>query len=864
MSAAVAAISQLVATGAIDQELTNNPTVTYWRYQHFRHTPFALHSQILQFTGSQNVGATTATCPLKRSGDLVTRMYVIIDLPGIANVADIPANANESLRVHYQWMNKLNPHIGTLPDSVTGACAAEAVSFGDKDGAQLLEYTRGGGVPLFGSGTDDIVVKKHGWAADGVSGKGEDYGTIVPVRDGRPGGGDNLDCCVPYWCNGVGFRLIKEATLDMGNQAIHTVYSDFMFMYNELSQKPMMSIDEMVGLGDVDTLVRRSKFFRRLHVPLPFWFSKTTGSALPLVSLQFHSVSVKIDWNDIASCVVNGSGIGSGESLSYKLGSHVRRTSIPLRTVMRNNEIMIGQSRHGGALAKYGFRIAPSLPADVDALRSAAVDTGNALTSIALFNEFATDVDRYLLLIGDQANTTGVLATRLALDLVIGEDVNPDEVRTTVDRIHASVNRMRAYLEVLGRPRNVSNVASNTNTMGLIQRMDDHQRHYFLTAYHRTDKAATELKTTDSVGGGQVYTTIHTRMSNFLTSRETPLGRPYIVGQSSSFTAIELVENIGNSVSIYAEQIANKLVGLVKTPATIMGELAQVIIAGYSLVNQYILDGTEPRNVLKEYVFDTSLQSTLDDQMAIDKDKEGDDYNLRSAEDITWFSGKALQQPPKNTLDATHVNAQIECMYVYLDLAERNKFSSGSFQLLYSEVSKNTRKSSIRDTHVELDLDFTKSVIELIVAVRQRANSASGRNAWFNFGGVVEPLTKQVQDPVVSMGLSLNNSDRFYGNNNGQYFRTVQPFQHHTRIPSTFIYSYSFAVYPESESPSGQANFSEIDTKKLSLVLDPNLFTDNRPYGGEDLSENMAEVIVYARNWNLLRLQNGMAGRAYA
>ena len=69
-------------------------------------------------------------------------------------------------------------------------------------------------------------------------------------------------------------------------------------------------------------------------------------------------------------------------------------------------------------------------------------------------------------------------------------------------------------------------------------------------------------------------------------------------------------------------------------------------------------------------------------------------------------------------------------------------------------------------------------------------------------------------------------------------------------MPDSFVYSYSFGLFPESENPSGQANFSRIDTKKLVLNLDQNI--------------GACEVIVFARNWNLLRVTLGLAGKAYA
>ena len=42
----------------------------------------------------------------------------------------------------------------------------------------------------------------------------------------------------PYWCQGIGYRILDEATLQIGNQNIDKLYSTFLYMYSELSQAP--------------------------------------------------------------------------------------------------------------------------------------------------------------------------------------------------------------------------------------------------------------------------------------------------------------------------------------------------------------------------------------------------------------------------------------------------------------------------------------------------------------------------------------------------------------------------------------------------------------------------------------------------
>ena len=109
------------------------------------------------------------------------------------------------------------------------------------------------------------------------------------------------------------------------------------------------------------------------------------------------------------------------------------------------------------------------------------------------------------------------------------------------------------------------------------------------------------------------------------------------------------------------------------------------------------------------------------------------------------------------------------------------------------------------------------------------------------------------ENPVVTAKLQLNGQDRF-SEREGSYFDVVQPFQHHTRAPSTGINVYSFALRPEEHQPSGTCNFSRIDNATLQLVLSSPTVSGTAT----------AKVRVYAVNYNVLRVMSGMAGVAYS
>lgn len=71
---------QLVAYGAQDVYLTGNPQITFWKTVYRRHTNFAIDTVDVPFTGSVQFG-TRASLTIPRKGDLLSKMYLRVELP---------------------------------------------------------------------------------------------------------------------------------------------------------------------------------------------------------------------------------------------------------------------------------------------------------------------------------------------------------------------------------------------------------------------------------------------------------------------------------------------------------------------------------------------------------------------------------------------------------------------------------------------------------------------------------------------------------------------------------------------------------------------------------------------------------------
>jgi hypothetical protein len=106
------------------------------------------------------------------------------------------------------------------------------------------------------------------------------------------------------YVNFLGLRLIKSVVIEIGGQQIDKHYSDWLYIWNELSLPigKRYAYETMVG-ADKDILSNKDT---TLYIPLEFWFCRNVGLSLPLIALQYHEVKVKIDFETKANCTITG------------------------------------------------------------------------------------------------------------------------------------------------------------------------------------------------------------------------------------------------------------------------------------------------------------------------------------------------------------------------------------------------------------------------------------------------------------------------------------------------------------------------------------------------------------------------------
>ena len=209
-----------------------------------------------------------------------------------------------------------------------------------------------------------------------------------------------------------------------------------------------------------------------------------------------------------------------------------------------------------------------------------------------------------------------------------------------------------------------------------------------------------------------------------------------------------------------------------------------------------------------------------------------------------WYSGNNVSG---GTTEKTITSVSLYCDYIYLDTFERKKFATmcDKHYLIeqVQEITDTDISASLSSKRV--DLFYNHPVKELIWIYK--ADEQSTYNIWDKYGK--NPNGGNNEAPISNVELFLNSNSRFE-KRKGEYFRLMQPYQRHTSVPTTnYIYVYSFALMPEKFQPTGTCNFSRLDNATLEIDFDSSILAGS--------------IVVYAINYNILQITNGMAGLLY-
>ena len=121
-----------------------------------------------------------------------------------------------------------------------------------------------------------------------------------------------------HWANNLGNIIVKNARVIIGGNVVEEYDSEFMYIYNNLSNTPdkrnkendllskedlnyainlsqsKQSMDTVTYLETCENNIPDIKG-KNIRVPLPFWFHRNIGASLPISNLLYHDAIVEIE-----------------------------------------------------------------------------------------------------------------------------------------------------------------------------------------------------------------------------------------------------------------------------------------------------------------------------------------------------------------------------------------------------------------------------------------------------------------------------------------------------------------------------------------------------------------------------------------
>lgn len=351
---------QLAAVNEEDAPIITRPTIHMFSAAYKKHTPFARELVEERFVGNMDFGETFTTI-LSKVGDLVDGLYLKVVLPEASfprSHAASPsqgAQARERVAALVALQRSFKAFLVKSYDVVVAALQlldTQGASFADvKDAmtakAAAINYnvalteiqdlrlvtTR----PLFrllasatANATGNTVVIYQAVDVVGMFAVafGAGGGTLTAVRDFLDKYNHQvrlLDRIIveeladarallaqleattdPFaWVAELGHQMINEASVDIGGVTIDAIDKHDLALDADLRHGPAQAslYGRMIGDDPELTAVTTAKKpSRTLIIPLPFWFCRGSGNALPVVFLRYHDVRINVTLENLYKC----------------------------------------------------------------------------------------------------------------------------------------------------------------------------------------------------------------------------------------------------------------------------------------------------------------------------------------------------------------------------------------------------------------------------------------------------------------------------------------------------------------------------------------------------------------------------------
>jgi hypothetical protein len=186
------------------------------------------------------------------------------------------------------------------------------------------------------------------------------------------------------------------------------------------------------------------------------------------------------------------------------------------------------------------------------------------------------------------------------------------------------------------------------------------------------------------------------------------------------------------------------------------------------------------------------------------------------------------------------LQASLPVEYVFLGDDEISLIQKAKIDYVITQLQMHRDFIPPGVTSWPMRLEFINPVKELLFVIQDQL--ALQTNDYFNFKNISTNL-----DQLDRLRLDFNGETIISDQIADELYLSILQFMNcHTRVPEIYAYNYSFSIDPENYLPTGQVNMSRIYNKNMYLTTTPN--------------PNARDIRVYAKSYNILRIQNGLAG----
>jgi len=637
------------------------------------------------------------------------------------------------------------------------------------------------------------------------------------------------------YSNGIGNAIINYADLVIGGQTIERINGEYMQIYDQtfISDSQQTALTYMVGtttggLGPATAYTAGTQeptygyYPRTFIVPLSFYFMRNEALAIPLCALTRSEVEIRIQFQPLENIIAGGyvsSNVVSTTSINWSIPPNYT-PAVPPATFITGPVVTLYDNNT--------FTTVTWLP--VSSLFACLSDS--SYSNIYYYDYNTKTFDAFTNFLDPFAGyITGISQNNAGVTMVIsGADSSNTYVGSpTVYRTAYSLTGLATRFgeiddAVLNNPVNYIAIATDGVNFAAIGNYSILQPVYTYTVVSFSSPSF--IATTSIISTSDILITI----------AWAPGLQAYIIGSS---TGTMYTYKIGSS------SVLNKVIGAVGPYTAYSSTYGQIynvspVICSNTLIsNTYAssFDGGVTWSYTVPYVGSTapsgiSYSSAFNQIFVLIKIIPGSAYSIGIPININM---------PTYPVQLSSFRASLPVEYVFL-ADEEIKYIQGA-KIDYVITQLQLASTVIPAGAIQLSgykLNFINPTKELFFII-QDSNVVS-TNDYYNYLN-----TSTGGQQLVNLELQFNGEDIISSTvADALYLGKVQFMNNHTRLPNLQIYNYSFSIDPENYLPTGQVNMSRIMNQNIWINLTAN--------------PNVRNIRVYARSYNILRVQNGLAG----